>query len=131
MPFATHSTADFVTQSEREMKALTLTDSNNPAHGIFIGDTNYSATSIPGLYVYAVGDFAVDSRGLMPSTSSFKEFRITIDGKNVTVERGDSLSNLTELATATLGSTVAGRTFALRLSTDVAPYFSGVFDWFE
>ena len=81
------------------------------------------------MYVYESGDVPVDRRGLMPSTSAFKEFRITIDGNNVTVERGDSLANLTEIATTTLGSSVAGKTFALRVATAVAPYFPGVFDW--
>jgi hypothetical protein len=110
---------------------VALKDANNSANQIFIGDTNYSATASPGLYVYQVqnNNFVVDARGLMPSVASFKEYRITIDGVNVTIERGESLANLTEIASATLSSTVNGKTFLLRLGTAGAPYYPGVFDW--
>jgi hypothetical protein len=103
----------------------------SPAHQIFIGDTNYSATALPGVYVYQFknGTYLPDSRGLMPSTAAFKEYRITIEGTSVIIERGDSLSNLTERATTTLSSSVSGKTFALRVGTAGAPYYPGVFDW--
>jgi hypothetical protein len=103
----------------------------SPANQIFIGDTNYSATALPGVYVYQVKNsaFVTDTRGLMPSTSSFKEYRITIEGANVKIERGDSLANLTEIATTTLNSSVSGKIYALRIGTAGSPYYPGVFDW--
>lgn len=96
---------------------------------IRVGDTDYNGY---GVYVAGTGQFLLNQvRTGWPSTSGFKALRLTLNGTALTVERGDSLSSLTERAQYTLPNSVAGKVFYLRLGTGAADgvYSPGVFDW--
>ncbi|SJM91620.1 LamG domain-containing protein [Crenothrix polyspora] len=67
---------------------------------ISAGESNYWA----GLYLHGSGSFGLspDSNNTNPSVNTFKEYRITIDGTSFTIERGDTLANITETKTRKL-----------------------------
>ncbi len=106
----------------------------DPVTGGFlqIGDTSYSDGNGSGIYAYLYNgsswEFAHRYGG---STSSFKEYRITIEGKNVTIQRGDSISNLTETIPVTLPRAVTGGFYYLRIGTGGGDgiYSPADFDW--
>lgn len=95
---------------------------------INIGDTNYNGAA-QGVYVGGGGVFSIDKRGLMPSTSAFKEFRITITANQVQIQRGDSLANLTESSTVALPASVEGKQFYLMIGDAVTPWTGATFNW--
>ena len=72
---------------------------------IGILDSSYS-TNV-GLMLYRNGIFGIRSQFNGQTTTQWKEYRITIDGQAVTVQRGDSLSNLTETLTDTLEAPIS------------------------
>ena len=101
---------------------------------IQIGDTNYSATATPGMYSYGQGAFNLFQAGNGNSVNTYKEYRITIIGTSLTMERGDTLANITETKTVTLGDSIVGKTFYLSIGTggrtDVSSYYCpAAFDW--
>lgn len=65
------------------------------------------------------------------TTSAFKAYRITMQGTNVTVERGDTLTTLTERFSVVLPRTVTDGTYYLRLGTGGCDgvYSPADFDW--
>lgn len=65
------------------------------------------------------------------TTSAFKAYRITMQGANVTVERGDTLTTLTERFSVVLPRTVTDGTYYLRLGTGGCDgvYSPADFDW--
>lgn len=92
------------------------------------GDTNYSGD---GLYIAGTGRFSLPQRGLgQASTSSFKAYRLSIDGARVTVERGDSFDGPMQSSTQTLPNSIEGRSFFLRIGTGAPDcyYSPGTFD---
>lgn len=106
----------------------------DPVTGGFlqIGDTNYSDINGSGVYVYLYNGSSYDvAHRYGGSTSAFKEYRITIEGKNVTIERGDSLANLTEKVPVTLPRAVTGGSYYLRIGTGGGDgiYSPADFDW--
>lgn len=120
---------------------IVLVDSSTGDY-IRVGDTSYFGW---GLFVHGTGALnltgANNSRGAPTSginletngvsVSTYKVVRVTIEGSTVTVERGDSLNALTEQLQRTLGSSIVGRTFDLRIQTGAndGVYSPGWFDW--
>ena len=104
-----------------------LIDANN-GEQIAAGDTNYQGK---GLYAYGSGAFALAQTGNGNSIAGLQEFRLTLEGTSLKLERGSSLSGSLETITRTLGSTVAGRTFFLILGTGGADYCPGTYDWVQ
>ncbi len=114
------------TGSARDTVIL-LVDTTNPANYIQLGDTNYSGL---GLYMYGGGIFsAVPYTGSGVSVAAYKEYRITISGSTITLQRGDTLASLTETRTAPLPASAVGKSYYMTLSTGGAPYCPGTFDW--
>lgn len=108
----------------------------NVANGdrIQMGDTDYSATATPGMYSYGTGEFNLYQAGNENSVNTYKEYRFTISGSSLKMERGDTLANITETSTATLSSSIAGKTFYLSIGTggrtDIpSDYCPATFDW--
>lgn len=106
-------------------------------HRIQIGETNYAGY---GFYVYPSGVFsnaAADparldgfrSSGVV--TTASKEYRMTIDGTAVTIERGDTLAAITETLTTTLATSIAGKEFYLLVGTGGPDYCPGSFDYVQ
>jgi len=93
---------------------------------LMFGDTSYS---LYGFYSTGTGQMAIPQVNLAGTTAAFKEYRLTINGADVRIERGDTLGTLNELRTATLPASVAGKTFYLRISTAGPSYSPGTFDW--
>jgi len=93
---------------------------------LIVGDTSYSAY---GFYSTGTGQLAIPQVNMAGTTSAYKEYRLTIDGTNVRVERGDTLATLTELRTATLPASIVGKTFYLKISTAGPSFSPGTFDW--
>lgn len=93
------------------------------------GDTDYRGwgkylhLSTNGVYDY-IGSFG-------GTTSAFKEYRVTLEGKNVTIERGDSLSRLNEISTVVMPRSVTSGTYHLRIGTGGCDgiYSPADFDW--
>ncbi len=99
--------------------------------GIQFGDTNYrqpANTGPDGMYIAASGTFNVPQRGNGVTVSTYKEYRLTLAGTSLTLERGDMVGNYTERLTATLGSSIAGRTFFVRIGTGAVAFSPGSFD---
>ena len=90
------------------------------------GDTNYAGN---GLYSYGTGQFSFPQAGSGGSTAAFKEYRLTVNGSNFKLERGNTLSTITETRTITMPASVVGKTFFLRIGTGGPDYQPGDFDW--
>jgi YD repeat-containing protein len=93
------------------------------------GDTNYgdgrSGGRPFGMYLY------IDNRATVLSfntTSAWKEYELTIDRDQVTLKRGDSLDNLTEVLTATLPHSIEGKRYSVEIGTGCG-YSPALFDW--
>lgn len=102
--------------------------------GVTLGDGNNTITcmdssypGIAGLSISTSGDFGVAklSKGL--STTDWKEYRISCFGTWVSVQRGDSLSNLTESVSLKVSSPIAAHTLAVSLSNGGGN--TAEFDW--
>jgi pimeloyl-ACP methyl ester carboxylesterase len=105
---------------------IALTDVANVVNSIQAGDTTYKGD---GLYAYGGGIFNLAQSGNGISTSAYKEFRLTLDGTALTLERGDTLANITETVTRTLATSIVGKTFYLTIGTGGPDYCPGKFDW--
>ena len=98
---------------------------------IQVGDTNYQGF---GLYYYVT-----DSKGHLRSehvtfggtTNEWREYRLTLVGDRLTIERGSSLESLVERHDVVLPITSLGRSFFVQLSTGGADgfYSPAKFDW--
>jgi hypothetical protein len=92
-------------------------------------DTNYEGWGQTiHLAQNGIGNFNMPLGG---TTSAFKEYRITLRGANVTVERGDTLAVLTERFTVTLPRSVTDGNYYLKLGTGGCDgfYSPADFDW--
>lgn len=102
---------------------------------ILMGDTNYANF---GFYALGIGSYKLTDASLPgdtsnplalgSSTTAFMEYRLTLDGNRVKIERGPTLNNITQTGTATLGRSIVGRTFHLSIGSDWA-YYPATFDW--
>ena len=96
---------------------------------VHVGDTNYRGF---GVYVNltksGVDEFFQQFGG---TTSAFKAYRITFQGANLTIERGDSIDKLSEKYTSVLPINVTNSTYYLELNTGGCDgYYSPAdFDW--
>ena len=93
---------------------------------ITFGDTSYQGF---GLYSYGTGQYLFAQQNQGGTTAAYKEYRLTIDGNALTLQRGDVLDAFTESRTATLPTSIVGKTFYLRISTAGISYSPGTFDW--
>lgn len=103
---------------------------------ILMGDTNYAGW---GFYAVGIGSYTVKEAttiigepsnpfALGGSTTAFMEYRLTIVGDRIKIERGPTLANITQTGTATLGRSVAGRSFHVSIGVGWA-YYPGTWDW--
>lgn len=91
------------------------------------GDTDYLNRGVYAyLYYGGTYEFVQQYGG---TTTAFKDYRVTIEGTSVTIQRGDSLSNLTETYTATLPRSATDGTYYLRIGTGTDWYAPADFDW--
>ena len=107
------------------MPSISLVDAATGDYLIF-GDTSYSAY---GFYSTGTGQMAMPQVNLGGTTASYKEYRVTINGADVRIERGDTLGALNELRTATLPASIVGKLFYVKISTAGPFYSPGTFDW--
>lgn len=109
------------------------------AQSIEFGDTNYSAWGFRmngyGAYNFVeverpsgIGPAPQNATVLGGSTNAYMEYRLTITGNKVKMERGPTLANITESVTRTLGQSSAGKSFYIRLNTG-GDYSPAVYDW--
>lgn len=92
----------------------------------FSNRTAYSFTDAPTLACTAN---AVNGISFGGSTNQFMEYRITLNGNKITIERGASLTNLTQSATKTLGKSISGRSFYVVIRTGDATLSPATVDW--
>jgi pimeloyl-ACP methyl ester carboxylesterase len=90
---------------------------------IMFGDTNYSATAAPGVYLLGAGAYATDKRGLDSSTNQFRDYRMTVQGTRVLLEWGDANAGNMKTRSFDLPKTTAGRSFYLLISTGASDCF--------
>jgi YD repeat-containing protein len=105
--------------------SISLMDAATGDYLIF-GDTSYFSF---GFYSTGTGQMAISQVNLAGTTAAYKEYRLTIDGTSVRIERGDTLSSLNELRTAALPTSIVGKTFYLKIATAGPSYSPGTFDW--
>ncbi len=98
----------------------------NTGDRIQAGDTNYQSV---GLYSYGSGAFNLPQSGNGVSVSDYREYRLTLTGTSLTLERGVTLNNVTETLTRTLSASVNNRVFYLLIGTGGPDYCPGVIDW--
>jgi hypothetical protein len=109
------------------------------ANSIQFGDTSYAnwGFRMNGYGVFnfveverpsGVGPAPQNVTALGGSTNAFMEYRLTVSGTQVKMERGPSLTNITQTATRTLGQSIVGKSFYLRLSTG-GQYSPATYDW--
>ena len=105
---------------------------------IISGDTNYRGW---GLYAFGTGKFnftgTPNSGGTTvafngATTSAYTVIRVTIQDRDILVERGPSLDSLTTQLQRTLGASTLGRRFHLQIGTGGGiEYSPGTFDWVQ
>lgn len=109
-------------------------------HVIYSGDTSYCGWGFyahGGSQSYAFLDPAplsctsspVNGIALGGSTNQFMEYRWTLEGNKIKVERGPSLGNITQSASQTLGLSIVGRSFYLSIGSASSSLSPGTFDW--
>lgn len=104
---------------------ISLVDASNGDYIIF-GDTNYLGF---GLYSAGTGQLAFSQLNQGGTTNVYKEYRLTIDGTSLLLERGTTLSSIELSRNVTLPNSIVGKTFFLRVSTAGPNYSPGTFDW--
>ena len=114
--------------------SLMLVDSTT-GDQILMGDTDYAGW---GFYAIGMGGYKLKEAStigdptnpltLSGSTAAFMEYRVTLSGDKIKIERGPTLANITQTGTATLGQPIVGRTFHLSIGTAWA-YYPGTWDW--
>lgn len=94
-----------------------------------IGDSDYWS----GIYLQLSKNSVYDAIKSYPGTSTnqFKEYRITLEGKKVTIERGDSLDALVTKITETLPRSMTDGTYYIKIGTGGCDgiYSPADFDW--
>ena len=97
---------------------------------IQVGDTSYQGQ---GYYVYATGAYGLGQQSTgSPSTSAYLEYRITLEDRTLTLERGSALNNLTVKKVFTLPQSSIGRRYYLQIGTGGGVEYSpGTFDWVQ
>ena len=107
---------------------VSLIDADVPSNSIQFYETPY----LPGGFyggssgIYAVPEFYL---GYPKPTGTWMEYRLNIVGNQLTIERGISLSNISQTNTVTLPAYVTGKKFYIKITTGDT-YYGGVnFDW--
>lgn len=101
----------------------------NYADQIRIGATNYFG----GMYAQATGGYSWPQQHITKTAPfsgiTWMEYRLTIDGDQVTAERGPDLSNITQTITFKLSRSIAGRKFFLAVGTGDPIFSPSTVDW--
>ena len=96
-----------------------------------IGDSNYWN----GIYLQLSksGNYEVVKSYSGTSTSQFQEYRITLEGKTVTIERGDTLAAITKTITEIMPRSVTDGSYYVQIGTGGCDgYYSPAdFDWIQ
>ena len=94
------------------------------------GDTNYQGQ---GFYAYATGAYGLGQQSTgSPSTNGYLEYRITLEDRTLTLERGPSLNNLNFKKVFTLAQSSIGKSYYLQIGTGGGiEYSPGTFDWVQ
>jgi Lectin C-type domain len=106
---------------------------------IAFGDTSYASWGFrmngSGAYNFVeverpggIGPAPQNATILGGSTNAYMEYRLTINGAQIKMERGPTLSNITATATRTLGKSISGQSFYLNLNTG-GIYSPATYDW--
>ncbi len=119
--------------------AIILVDESNPANLVIAHDTNYCnwgmAFSGSGIFEITNGQYECGGSNKVvhtgTSTNQFMEYRLTINGSAVLLERGPTLANITETTSATLSTSIDGKKFYIILGTAGPGFSPGVFDWIK
>ena len=106
--------------------AITLTDVAT-GDRIVVGDTNYFDGG--GLYLIGTGIFNTPQFGNGVSSNTYMEYRLTVNGNAVKLERGTSLANISDSIDAVLPTSIAGKSFHLTISTGGPDYCPSEFNW--
>ncbi len=112
-----------------------LIDTDESARNwLYFGDTTYSGW---GMYVGAYGRYAGAAAFVQAqnnsSTSAWMEYRFTVEGNLLTIERGPTLQQIdaSQTRTVTLAQSTSGRQFYLHIGTAGPAYSPGTYDWLE
>lgn len=101
---------------------------------VYSGDTNYFSRGFFAVQAVpiilrtpqrATDGSAFNVLALGGSTNQFMEYRWTFDGDKITIERGTTLSSITQNATRTLGRSIVGRKYYLSIGTAGPNYSPG------
>lgn len=100
---------------------------------ILMGETNYAGW---GFYAIGIGSYKLKEPGSDPTnplhlggiTTAFMEYRLTITGDRIKIERGPTLANITQTGSGTLGRSIVGRTFHVSIGAAWA-YYPATWDW--
>ena len=96
-----------------------------------IGDSNYWN----GIYLQlsTSGKYEVVKSYSGTSTSQFQEYQITLEGKTVTIERGDTLATITKTITEIMPRSVTDGSYYVQIGTGGCDgYYSPAdFDWIQ
>ena len=103
-----------------------LYDVANSSNLISAHDTNYNGW---GLTIQTTGAFGSINETNNLSFSSYKVIRLTIDGNQISLERGDSSGVMTEGIQRTMSTSIVGKSFYLLIGTGAPDYTPGSFDW--
>jgi hypothetical protein len=102
---------------------------------ILVGETNDAGWGFYAIgiasYKLTNGNVSGDASNpyvLGSPTTAFMEYRITLDGNSIKIERGPTLANITQTGTATLGQSIKGRTFHVSIGATWA-YYPATWDW--
>lgn len=105
--------------------AFLLIDAANPSDYIQVGDTTYGSL---GLYSYGSGAFGLAQVGNHASTTLYMEYRLTLKNNSLKLERGSSLSSISQTVSRTMGTSIAGRSFYLVIGANNS-YCPTLYDW--
>ncbi len=116
---------------------IMLVDAANPLNFVIALETNYCgwgmAVSGSGAYELQSGAYECGGsnkvRHFGTSINQFMEYRLTIEGSSVLLERGPTLASIYEKLTATLTTSMAGKPVFLTIGTVDPNYSPGSFDW--
>jgi len=104
--------------------AVLLVDAANANNIIQFGDTNYPQPYGWGLYVSAAGAFGTSvNRGASTPLSGFADYRLTIEGRNFSLERGGSILS------GTLAIPVSGFNFYIAVGSGGTTYCPSQYDY--
>lgn len=122
--------------SSRDTRFI-LAEVTNPRNFLLAQDTNYCnwGMAVNGNAAFELADGAYECGGSNrvrhrgASTPNFMEYRLTIEGRSVLLERGPTLASIEESISTTLTESMADRSLFLTIGTSGGGYSPASFDW--